>query len=635
MLTPLMILAGYGVVPDQWPAASTFEDLPSVKQEIYRLQEQQRVFKDEEEGYNLGNALDDVPEGLVKWAAANLFDKQRHALESRASFIEAGQARATKLTDLSTELLRMILSNFEYSAPIDGTFEEDIVPGFPVEDRQTVQSLRLVSRLFNTLASPLLCPVVRLQVDEASFNRVRDIKRRPLIASGVRAFSISLEYRPTLLARDLGTWLRNRRQQIDTDVLRLERRRNLSRREDGSNPDPMRQADLLEESTSLDAAWQRARLYTVARRQLLDPLAFLDPPVSREGLAEEDIVRYKELILNSHAAFASAYSHQAQLIWNRSFVRAVARLATKARLPVALEFLERVWNLPTPGRHETRTVFRSEQLLQQFLAADVGWSMSEHAEENDRDRMPFTLIADLPIEIFNWMVKLRGFQLRCPLLPHHVELLRPPKATVRWFGNPFQHLKVLRIPRLNVEHEVDRFREVSNERMLTYAWFFNVLLSAPCLKEVSLGGHPFVSFLLRLGLSRTVLKSLRGIPPPRVRPHLPQLKRVKFSYTAPSRLNMKGLTQNLEDVNLEHFGHGSCTGVDTGKAMNILREGLSRSRNPVSSEEDSPPLFLNIVSEKQRPLADENPALWTELAAYMEGERLNGTPVSMWTITYQ
>jgi hypothetical protein len=80
-------------------------------------------------------------------------------------------------------------------------------------------------------------------------------------------------------------------------------------------------------------------------------------------------------------------------------------------------------------------------------------------------------------------------------------------------------------------------------------------------------------------------------------------------------------------------------GADPGTAMDILRKGLRRSRipfsSPVSSEEDAAPLFLNIVSEDQKTLADEHPTLWRELAAYMEGERLNGTPVSMWTLTYR
>ncbi|CAI6046511.1 unnamed protein product [Clonostachys chloroleuca] len=650
MLTALGILAGYGIVPEKWRHPSTFEDETLVYQEISRIEALEKAFKIKEQVWKLGNALDDGTEGLLM-VADKLFRRQCRALFSRVAFIECGKVKAAKLTDLSTELLDMILRNFQYSAPIDGTFEEDIVPKFPEEDRQTVQSLRLVSRLFNDLASPLLCPVVRLQVDDASITRVQDIMANPLLASGVRAFSISLEYRPTLLARDFQTWLRRNRQGMGIPRLNSEIAQNSRRLENVEDPDPIRRADLLEESTSLRAAGDRAKLYTVADMELrgveLRDLELRDlehhdyvNPISIEGLEEGDIARYKELIRDSYAAFASAYEHQARLISSSSFARAVARLAAKARRPVALEFLERVWRLPTRGRHETRTVFRSEQLLHEFLAADVGWYMRDYAEGNIRDEIPVTLIADLPREISKAGGVLGGFQLHCPPLPHHIELLPAPEIDWTWFSRSFRHLKVLRVGRLNVEVEEDRFRLVSNARKCSYWRFFLPLLSAPHLKEVSLECYPFISFLLRLNMSRTVLNSLRAIPSHRARP---QFKRASFSYTAPSRLNIVGLTQSLRDVNLRNLDGVSCMGVDPGEAMEILREVLSRSRTPVSletgppvsSEVDAPPLFLNIVSEKQKPLADENPTLWRELAAYMEGERLNGTPVSMWTITYR
>ncbi|CAH0023505.1 unnamed protein product [Clonostachys rhizophaga] len=650
MLTALGILAGYGIVPNQWRDPSTFEDQTSLYQEIFRIEAQERAFIHKEKIWKLGNALDDGTEGLLG-VADELFRRQCRALFSRATFIEGGKTKAAKLTDLSTELLVMILGHFQYSAPIDGTFEEDIVPKFPEEDRQTVKSLRLVSRLFKDLASPLLCPVVRLQVDDASITRVQDIMANPLLASGVRAFSISLEYRPTLLARDFQTWLARNRQGMGIEPLNSEIAQNSNRLEHIEGSDPIRRADLLEESTSLRAAGDRAKLYTVADMELRG-LEFrdLEPRglehhgyvnlTSIAGLEEGDIARYKELIQDSYAAFASAYEHQARLISSSSFARAVARLAAKARRPVALEFLEKVWSLPTPGRHETQTVFRSEQLLHEFLAADVGWYMSDYAEANVRGEIPVALIADLPLEISKAGGVLGGFQLHCPPLPHHIELLPAPEIAWSWFSRSFRHLKVLRVGRLNVGVEEDRFRMVSKTRKCSYWRFFRPLLSAPHLEEVSLEAYPFISFLLRLDLSGTVLNSLRAVPYHRARP---QFKRASFSCTAPSRLNIQGLTQSLSDVNLRNLDGVSCMGVDPGEAMEILREVLSRSNTPVSldadplalSEEDAPPLFLNIVSEKQKPLADEHPTLWRELAAYMEGERLKGTPVSMWTITYR
>jgi hypothetical protein len=127
--------------------------------------------------------------------------------------------------------------------------------------------------------------------------------------------------------------------------------------------------------------------------------------------------------------------------------------------------------------------------------------MRDYAAGNVRGEIPIALIADLPREIFKAGGVLGGFQLHCPPLPHHIELLPAPGAACSWFSRSFQHLKVLRVGCLNVEGEQDRFSVVSDARKRIYEQFFIALLSAPRLKEVSLEGYPFISFLVRLKLS--------------------------------------------------------------------------------------------------------------------------------------
>ncbi|CAH0045011.1 unnamed protein product [Clonostachys solani] len=666
MPTPLQRLAKYGIVPEDWPHASSFEDLPSVYQELFKTERMEQAFIRDQQTLQSNDELEDKPEAL--WVvAAYHFTRQREALCSRANFIDAGKVKATKLTDLSTELLLMIVQNFQYSAPlVDGLLEEDVVPPFPHEDRHAVQSLRLVSHLFNDLASPLLCPVVHLTVDQDSFLKVRRIMKNPLLASGVRAFSIGLEYRPTRLARDFRTWLGRYREGIGARLLSSEISQNACRLKTTPAPCAAREAELQEESIVLRDAWRRAKLFGAAEKELRCRTYVGDDPLYN-GLFEEDIAEYKHLILGSHAAFALAYDLQARLISTKQFAKAVGKLAAKAGRPVALELFERTWNLPKRGKYETRTVFRSEQVLRDFLSADVGWYMELHAEGNIRREMPISLIADLPLQIHRAKGVLAGFQLRCPPLPHHIDVLVNTELTDwRWLSDSFRHLKVLRIPRLCVEDE-DRFNLISTPRKCIYRWFFTALLSAPCLNEVSLEGHIYTRFLHRLKLSGTVLSSLRGVPPISASP---QLKRIHLSSVAPSQLHIAGLARRLKsaypsclagdssmdmdvdpckamDLFREKLSQSRETSklykapskdVDPRKAVDLLREKLSRSRIPNPLEADAPEadrtFYLNIVSEEERSLADDHPELWSELAAYMEGERLNGTPVWMWTINY-
>ena len=79
---------------------------------------------------------------------------------------------------------------------------------------QTIQSARLVCRLFHQLASPLLCPILQVRIDQASLDLVNDISRSPLIAAGVRSIQVVLDYRPKELATDLSRFKDYRKEDL-------------------------------------------------------------------------------------------------------------------------------------------------------------------------------------------------------------------------------------------------------------------------------------------------------------------------------------------------------------------------------------------------------------------------------------
>lgn len=67
----------------------------------------------------------------------------------------------------------------------------------------TIYNTRQVCRLFNTAASPLLCPFLNLKLDQESLDRAKILLANLRIASGVVGIQASLECRPIELAEDL------------------------------------------------------------------------------------------------------------------------------------------------------------------------------------------------------------------------------------------------------------------------------------------------------------------------------------------------------------------------------------------------------------------------------------------------
>lgn len=78
--------------------------------------------------------------------------------------------------------------------------------------------MRLACQLFNTLASPLLVPIIRVEVDQPSLDRVLALRGNPLIAAGVLAIQVELRYYFNVVAASLLDFVRYR----STDLYILE-----------------------------------------------------------------------------------------------------------------------------------------------------------------------------------------------------------------------------------------------------------------------------------------------------------------------------------------------------------------------------------------------------------------------------
>jgi hypothetical protein len=125
--------------------------------------------------------------------------------------------RGCAILNLPPEILHLIFSYFEY--PYDthpqgaGWYEqmsrdELLQRGQDEEHRQqSIRNARLVCRLFNEFASPLLYVCLELGLDQRSLDFTEHLSTHPQLAKGLRHVSLCLDYWPEEFAADLeGFW---------------------------------------------------------------------------------------------------------------------------------------------------------------------------------------------------------------------------------------------------------------------------------------------------------------------------------------------------------------------------------------------------------------------------------------------
>ena len=128
------------------------------------------------------------------------FEPRRQLLRSRALELSRSGLRPLKITELPLDVLHIIFNDFQDATITQGLDWRSVWPTPRIWERrfrrQIVANFRLVCRLFYRLATPLLFPVLRIQLTQASLDFVEKISTAPDIAAGVRGIEISFGYRP-------------------------------------------------------------------------------------------------------------------------------------------------------------------------------------------------------------------------------------------------------------------------------------------------------------------------------------------------------------------------------------------------------------------------------------------------------
>ncbi|CAH0045290.1 unnamed protein product [Clonostachys solani] len=317
---------------------------------------------------------------------------------------DRSQCHAINITRLPQEILSGIFGFFQHPATDGKRIDlESIKTRFSKDQHKDIQNLRLVCQLFNTLASTLLVPVIRVEVDQPSLDRVLALLKNPLIAAGVLAIQVNLRYHFNVLAVGFLDFIRYRTSDTHLweDYFLQLRSSELRNAELSGQPVPQ---EVLERN---DLMCQRSRAFAFACLQHIgeqSPQHLRLKTVDDAQLVEQ----YYRIIRVAYENYKIKYHDQHRIATEKLLVKALAKLVSLASRRVCL-------SISDGGCNRDRGLFPDNQTFSKQLEAPDGWSdfrpLREKPIEVDLVSQ-LSIIWDLPIAIHEAGGVLDGFELQ-------------------------------------------------------------------------------------------------------------------------------------------------------------------------------------------------------------------------------
>ncbi|CAG9968614.1 unnamed protein product [Clonostachys byssicola] len=256
------------------------------------------------------------------------------------------------------------------------------------EDLVTLQSLRLTCRIFNHIASPLLCTFLRLELSQASLDRLIGLSKNPLIIKGLRGIQLSLAYRPPELAHDISNYMNNKLEtlnfqivphcQIETESL------DKSSTTQENDPRGYRLFKCLDEYEALSSQWE-----THIRGQ-------------DSRILPQDLGSYQCILQQSFESYKSLHEEQCELLMSGSFVHTIATTTAKAQHPIALNVHDHIFWYSDDNDFDDEDycmeLIFNRAKLSRLLLQPHSWEALETMPENPMI-LPIRILVDLPIAI--------------------------------------------------------------------------------------------------------------------------------------------------------------------------------------------------------------------------------------------
>jgi hypothetical protein len=354
-------------------------------------------------------------------------DTRRTALQVGAMELSCAKIRPTTIVDLHVDILLQIFGYFQDTRV---GRQAQISWGLPHTDcediarraaRKTIRQIRLVCSLFNDLASPLLCPILRINIDTKSLKGAIELCKRPRIAQGVHAVQVGLQYRPKELVSYGPAFKDYCKQQLE-NMIRLFDRYLEGHKSDDQTACPL---DL--------TGYQEAKRNYGKLSRSWDDYFYSDESDENDKNAdvnEAEADECIEILVQAYNEYLKKHEEQLQLITSGSFVTTLASCISQLPNTITLDFTDEME--PLYDRDNPIILLRDTSLLPGMMSAALEWEKIDNLRHGnhplltrDAKLTPARILFDLPVAIHKAGVKLRyldlgpfpcrgSFSLLCP-----------------------------------------------------------------------------------------------------------------------------------------------------------------------------------------------------------------------------
>ncbi|OBT68293.1 hypothetical protein VE03_02238 [Pseudogymnoascus sp. 23342-1-I1] len=453
------------------------------------------------------------------------------------------------ILNLPDDILYEIFNHFKCDKIHRGLFDSSIYDDGA--KRLTVQDARLVCRLFNKLASPLLCPTLRVRLDHASLDLVAKVSESPLIAEGVCNIEIVVGYRPRELATDLLRFAKHRAMDLRFHI------------GDGYRC-VMEEIEFNggDDETISDYPYEVYQQITDYGENIRSAWIEYTRAADKGAISPE----YLHLLLQGHQEYIQKHEEQFQLITDGSFVERLASAMSRMAHCASLHFVDDVDCYSTLD-DVSPLVFRDDaREFSRFMTAPLSWSEIRHLKVGEI--LPAKLLWELPIALHKAGLILRAMLIHTFPHPDWCPAIYP--ATWTNLYDACHHLRIFRLEGISLGRSSETSDPVLGRGLAFVERYIGTVLSSEDFELINLRfrdsavGDDVASY--RVGLLPEAI-------------NWPRIKKLSISYISLSQDELEkfccGLGYMVEDIRLNNIDlrSGSWAG-----ALDMLRERVPKKR---------------------------------------------------------
>ncbi|KAL4971009.1 uncharacterized protein BDV14DRAFT_194790 [Aspergillus stella-maris] len=388
------------------------------------------------------------------------------------------------LLDLPIELLRNILDNFSDPPVEQGRvrwrkatiWSRDIHR----ENQKIIQIVRLVCQKFNEVASPLLCPVLQVDLDQASLERAVNLSYSPRVALGIRAIRVGMQCFPGGLARDPERFMELRLSKVRQAVYDIEYACDEPpANEQGVEDD----SEAEQQGRPYSAALDRGHKIWASWDDLINRLTTDPGPVQPSD-------EYQEILCTGFEKFCLKHQQQREMLASQFFVRTLASCMVRMPNALSLGFSDETKEHPPEYPYDPDFLVENE-VLSRMITAPMTWQELEYTD--DMHHATARILSDLPIAIHQAGISLSDMYVGIfPCIRNQTLVFSRPHDPTLWddlraayqslrradFGDSLNCLPI-------------RHSHLAPEDSLHLNEYLSALLSSPSLERITINTTAF------------------------------------------------------------------------------------------------------------------------------------------------